>query len=81
MRLVQDHIARLVRRHQPSTTILFRKLGGILGKQTRGHHVGVECIFGLFVCHSGLFGLGGEFVFNLLTNRVPWKNANWLILP
>ena len=75
MRLVQDNISRLVRRHQPSSTILFRKLGGILGQQTRGHHVGVECKLGLFVCHPGLFGLGGELVFNLLTNRVSWKNT------
>ena len=75
MRLVQDHISRLVGRHQPSTTILLCKLGGILGQQTRGHHVGVECKLGLFVCHPGLFGLGGEFVFSLLTNRVSWKNT------
>lgn len=70
MRFVQHNITSLVGRHQPATTILLGKVGGEFREEARSHHVGVEAGFGFLVCETGVFGFGGEFLFDFGTNRV-----------
>lgn len=77
MRLVQDHVARLVGRDKPAPVVFLSKLSRELREQTGRHHIRVEGRLGLFFRQTSLQCLGSEIIFNLLTDGVTYKLSGY----
>lgn len=70
MRLVKDHIARLVSGDEPATIMLPAEFPGAIGEKSVRHHVGVEWVH-LFILRKTVdLGFCRESLLDLLTKGV-----------
>ena len=64
---VQDHISGFICRNKPPAIVLSGKLGRLFGQQPCAEHILVESRPCLFIREPAGFCLGGELVFQLLS--------------